>query len=311
MRVAFFTESQYLGKIPREHLNLRTELTWMVALGASHIPINRMHEIPAKQFDIGIVIIPKRKDYLLEFPLVNEMSRLCNTIGAMQEGTCTYWQDNEIVEQIWYFNTLTEMDIIFAHNDNDRLYYEGLTGVRTELLHTLMITDYINQNKGHRSGVMMGGNMVQIYGGFDSYQVALELDTEVHALTTGRMKPEEELLDIVHHPWMDWSKWIELLGTMKYGIQMGTPSAGTFNLNCAYHGIPCIGYSNVNTQLKLHPYTTVEPGDIAKAKEIARRLKSVQSFYDVCSRMTKQLYDIHYSEEAFLRQWEKSVKGLI
>lgn len=265
--------------------------------------------IPDDSFDIGIIIIPKQKDYLLEWPILEHMKRACKKVGAMQEGTCTYWQDNEIAEQIWYFNLLTEMDVLFAHNDSDRLYYEGLTGVRTELLHSLMITDYVKPHVGVRKGVMMGGNMVQAYGGFDSYQVALELDTEVHALTTGRMKPEEDMLDITHHPWMRWSEWIELLGGFKYGIQMGTPSAGTFNLNCAYQGIPCIGYDNVNTQ-RLHPYTSVKVGDIAKAKEIARRLKTDEHFYNDCSKMARNLYELHYSEEAFLKQWDKSIEGL-
>jgi len=310
MKIGFFTEGQYNGMVPRENTNMRTELAWQTALRSSHVPINNLHLVPNDSFDLGIVIIPKSKVGLTEYPLVAEMKRTCKKIGAMQEGTCTYWQDNEIADQIWYFNTLTEMDVIFCHNHSDQLYYEGLTGVRSELLHTLMITDYVNLPPKDRKGVMIGGNMVQVYGGFDSYQVALELDTEVHALTTGRMKPEEDMLDITHHPWMRWSEWIELLGQFKYGIQMGTPSAGTFNLNCAYHGIPCIGYDNVNTQIKLHPYTTVKPGDIAHAKEIARRLKDDESFYNTCSNTSVLLYVEYYSEEAFLEQWDKSIEGL-
>ena len=36
--------------------------------------------------------------------------------------------------------------------------------------------------------------------------------------------------------------WIYELSKHKYGIQLGTAAAGTFNLNCSYLGIPCIGY---------------------------------------------------------------------
>ena len=56
----------------------------------------------------------------------------------------------------------------------------------------------------------------------------------------------------------DVGDWINKLSEFRYGIQLGTASAGTFNLNCSFHGIPCIGYSNVNTQDILHPLTTIK-----------------------------------------------------
>ena len=43
----------------------------------------------------------------------------------MQESYYYYWQDSSIVEQIWYFNFITEMDLIFCHNDVDLKYYNG------------------------------------------------------------------------------------------------------------------------------------------------------------------------------------------
>lgn len=35
MKIAFFTEGGYQGKVPRNHPNMRTELAWMCALNAS------------------------------------------------------------------------------------------------------------------------------------------------------------------------------------------------------------------------------------------------------------------------------------
>ena len=83
---------------------------------------------------------------------------------------------------------------------------------------------------------------------------------------------------------------------------MGTASAGTFNLNCSFHGIPCIGYSNVNTQNILHPLTTVDVGEIDKAKEIANKLKD-EKFYKLCMETTKKRYNNYYSEEVFVNHW--------
>ena len=54
------------------------------------------------------------------------------------------------------------------------------------------------------------------------------------------------------------------------GVQLGTPSAGTFNLNLSFHGIPCIGYDQVNPQKDLHPQTTIEEGDLNRGIELAQ-----------------------------------------
>ena len=58
------------------------------------------------------------------------------------------------------------------------------------------------------------------------------------------MKKEEEQV-LKHVPWVMWSEWIDVLSQYKYGVQLGTAAAGQFQLNCSYHGIPCIGYSNL------------------------------------------------------------------
>ena len=59
-----------------------------------------------------------------------------------------------------------------------------------------------------------------------------------------------------------------------------------------------------NTQKILHPKTTVELGDVIRAKEIARKLKD-KDFYDDCSKSTKENYEKYYSEEKFLEHTNK------
>ena len=63
-----------------------------------------------------------------------------------------------------------------------------------------MITDKIKTitEPKDRSGVIIGGNMCQWYGGFDSYVVGKQVGLPIYAPTTGRMKPEERGLDITH-----------------------------------------------------------------------------------------------------------------
>ena len=301
MNIGFFSEAGYEGKVPRNHPNMRTDVAWVCALGATHHPLSKVQTLPDNLYDVGVMILPKKREMLLNYPLLEQYRRVCRKVTIMQESYYNYWQDSPIAEQIWYFNFITEMDLIFCHNDIDLTYYNGLTNVRTELLPSVMITDDIVSRSEWGNGTILGGNWVWAYGGFDSYQVALELDNPITAVTTGRMKSEEK--EVLNHiPWVMWREWIDILSQFNVGIQLGTASAGTFNLNCSFHGIPCIGYSNVNTQNILHPLTTVDVGEIDKAKEIANKLKD-EKFYKLCMETTKKRYNNYYSEEVFVNHW--------
>ena len=303
MSIGFFSEAGYEGTVGRNHPNMRTDVAWVCALEAYHCPIPMISTVQDNSFDIGVMILPKKREKLLNYPLLEQYKRVCKKVTVMQESYYNYWQDSSIAEQIWYFNFLTEMDLVFCHNDVDLKYYNGITNVRTELLPTVMITDNIVPRNESGDGVIIGGNWVRDYGGFDSYQVALEITDDITSITTGRMKPEEKGL-FKHLDWMYWSEWINVLSQYHIGVQLGTAAAGTFNLNCSFHGIPCIAYSNSNTQKILHPKTTVELGDITGAKKIARKLKD-KDFYDECSESTKENYKKYYSEEKFLEHWNR------
>ena len=303
MNVGFFSEAGYEGKVSRNHPNMRTDVAWVCALNATHHPLPKIQTLSDNLYDIGVMILPKKREMLLDYPLLEQYRRVCKKVTVMQESYYNYWHDSPIAEQIWYFNFIASMDLIFCHNDIDLRYYGGLTNVRTELMPTVMITDGIVRRNEWSDGTIIGGNWVRDYGGFDSYQVALELGNPITAVTTGRMKPEEEQI-LNHIPWVMWREWIDILSQFNVGVQLGTAAAGTFNLNCSFHGIPCIAYSNSNTQRILHPLTTVELGEIDKAKEIANKLKD-DKFYKLCMETTQKRYEAHYSEEKFFSHIER------
>jgi hypothetical protein len=83
---------------------------------------------------------------------------------------------------------------------------------------------------------------------------------------------------------------------------MRTHAAGTFALNCAYLGIPCIGYKGLDTQEICHPSTTVDIGDLGHARKIARELKTNKEYYRNCSKIAKFNYEQHYKEEKWLKK---------
>jgi len=303
MKVGFFTEGGFEGKITLDNINIRTDAAWMYLTDATHHPFSRLQDLPDKSYDVGVMILPKKRRMLLNYPLLEQYRRVCKKVTVMQESYYNYWQDSPIEEQIWYFNFIASMDIIFCHNDVDLNYYNGLTNVRTELMPTVMITDGIVVRNEWGNGTIIGGNWVKDYGGFDSYQVALELGNPITAITTGRMKPEESQM-LNHIPWVMWREWIDILSQFNVGVQLGTAAAGQFQLNTSFHGIPCIGYSNLNTQRILHPLTTVELGEIDKAKDIARKLKD-EEFYNLCMETTQKRFEKYYSEEMFVKNWKR------
>ena len=295
MKIAFFTEGRYQGKIQRNELNMRTDLAWICALKADHWNVNQS---PNQQYDLGIVIIPKKNP---QFDL-NKIKQFCNKTAVMQEGPNWYWQDYPLEQQIWYFNTIQEADFMFVHNESDKKYYEGLTGKECKILPSLMIEDSIkNLPQVERENVIIGGNFCSWYGGFDSYIVAQEADCPIYIPSMGRkIEGEEEMDNLNHLPYMNWVEWIKTLNKFKYGIHMmRTHAAGTFALNCAYLGIPCIGYEGLDTQEKCHPNLTVKLGDLVDAKKKIIELKNNKDWYRECSKVAKFNYKQYYHESKF------------
>ena len=295
MNVAFFTESNYPGKVSRDDLYMRTDLAWMCSLEADHWNINQP---PNQQYDLGIVIIPKNNP---QFDL-NKIKQCCDKVAVMQEGPNWFWQDYPLNQQIWYFNTIQEADFMFVHNKSDKRYYEGLTGKECKILPSLMIEDSIKDlPQVERKDIIIGGNFCSWYGGFDSYIVAQEADCSIYIPSMGRkIEGEEQIPNLNHLPYMNWVEWIKTLNKFKYGVHMmRTHAAGTFALNCAYLGIPCIGYEGLNTQEICHPHLTVKLGDLATAKEKLTLLKTNTEFYNKCSLTSKENYKKYYHENKF------------
>lgn len=297
MKIAFFTEMKFNGKIPRTHTNMRTEFAWMVALNADHYNLT---QTPNKKYDLGIVINSKTSPEQVN---VKRYKTKCDKVAIMQEGPFWYYQDYTLDKQIHYFNNLTNADLILAHNNVDVNYFKGLVDNKeVKVLRSLMIEDPILNltNTQDRSGVMIGGNMKSWYGGFDSYILARSITSEIYSPQMGRRQEGEEQLGIKQLPYMEWNQWISELSKRKIGIHMmRTHAAGTFALNCSYLGIPCIGYKGLDTQRILHPKLTVEDGDLNTARKLINKLENDKEFYTLCSDLTKLLYQEHYHESNF------------
>ena len=108
--------------------------------------------------------------------------------------------------------------------------------------------------------------------------------------TSHAMRDNESHL-INHLPRVSWVDWMRQLSTFKYAIHlMPTAAAGTFSLNCAYFGIPCIGNKDVDTQIICHPELSVDVNDLEQARYLTKRLKKDELFYEHCSKTAKENY---------------------
>jgi hypothetical protein len=110
------------------------------------------------------------------------------------------------------------------------------------------------------------------------------------------MRESEELVDGLNHlPRLEWLDWMKELSTFKYAVHlMPTVAAGTFSLNCAYFGIPCIGNEKVDTQRICHPHLFIDVGDVGRARELVVRLRDDIEFYNECSELSKVNYNKYY-----------------
>ena len=320
MRIAFLTEMGFEGTIPNNHPNARTEFAWMNALNATHYPLAKYQLVSG--YDVVFIIFPKGKLFLsaegskigdgvnpasvyLQQPLVETLKQKNQKVYYIQEGPHWWWNDYEVVDQIRFYNFLSQSDGIFAHNLSDSLYYKGLfPNKKVEIIHSLMIEDLIKDIQPQTENkVLIGGNFARWYGGFESYIIASQFQLPIWGQESHAKRENEGALDNLNHfPRMMWIDWMKEVSKFKYGVHlMPTVAAGTFSLNCAYFGIPVIGNEKVDTQRLLHPQLSVEVNDLESAMIMAEMLKD-PTFYKKKSEEARDNYQTLYTKEVWVKE---------
>ena len=322
MKIAFLTEMGFTGKIPVNHPNMRTEFAWMHALDADHYNIADS----VAGYDAVIVIFPKGRVFLdacgsrlvreenpisklLTHDFVGKLKLNNKKVFYMQEGPHWWFNDYELADQINFYNMIASCDGILAHNQSDTNYYKGLfPGKQVDVMPTLMIDsiveDIVPQTE---EKVIIGGNFARWYGGFESYLIAQEFGVPIWGQTSHAMRDGEEQL-FNHLPRVLWTDWMKQLSSFKYAVHlMPTVAAGTFGLNCAYFGIPCIGNKQVDTQNICHPDLAVDVHDLEQARLLAKKLIEDKDFYTHCSKVAQDNYKKHYNKKLFT----DNIKGIL
>ena len=321
MKVAFVTEMNFEGKVPSNYQNMRTEFSWMHTMDATHFHIRNLLNLNG--YDKVFIIFPKGKVFLsaegstisdsknpvsdlLEMDLVGILKSKGNkSVFYVQEGPHWWFNDYEIVDQIRFYNMISSCDGIYAHNESDLKYYKGLfPDKEVRVIPTLMVEELIKDIKPiPEDKVIIGGNFCRWYGGFESYIVASNFGLPIWVQTSHAMRKNEESIGINHLPRVSWVEWMKQLSSFKYAVHlMSTVAAGTFSLNCAYFGIPCIGNVEVDTQRICHPELSVHVGDIQRARELVLKLSRDNDFYNECSNSSVNNFKSKYSINNFIEK---------
>ena len=316
MKILFLSELGHTDKVPRDYRHMRTEFAQMCALQSDHLPITQIQNYQGDtDYDHVVLLISKTlqlREFLLTFDIVETARQLGKKVWFMQESTSWIHQTMKLPHQVTHVNILNSVDGILSENVTDYKYYRGVapnTPVHT--IPTLMIEDYLldarkteKQNK-----TMIGGNCSDWYGGFDSYLVA---DVYKNKIDMPRMRNtdfHDQLPRLSIIPHIEFTDWIYKLSEYKYAVHlMPAITAGTFCLNSAFLGIPCIGYEESDPQRLCQPDLSVELYNIERAKQLANRLKNDEDFYKECSRKSIENYTKHYHETVFLKYMEGVLK---
>ena len=310
-KILFLSELGHTGKVPRDYKHMRTEFAQFCALEADHCPIYQINQYNQTDYDHVILLIsktPELRDFLLNFDIVEKAREFGKKVWFMQEATCWIHQTMKLQHQIIHYNILNSVDGILSENTTDYKYYKGTapnTPVHT--IPTLIIEDYLLDARDveKQDKTMVGGNCSNWYGGFDSYMVADIYDNKIDMPKMRNTDFHDQLPRLSVLPHIQFYDWIYKLAEYKYAVHlMPAITAGTFCLNAAFLGIPCIGYIESDPQRLCQPDLSIDLYDIEKAVELAKRLRDDKDFYTECSHKALENYTKYYNESVFLKYME-------
>lgn len=312
----FVTELGFEGNVPEDYTNLRAAETWIKYLDAYHLNIFKVLESNQSYDGTCWLIIPKglkAVEMLMQHyqNLIPILKTKFDKVYCIQEGETTFWNHYTVSIQLWIYLQFQESDKIYTQNTYDLKYFKGLfpdkpLGILRSVMDTTNID--VNNFKPKQDKVILPGPYTIEYHGFTqtiiSHHTGCSID--IPPMGEGRMpKDSWKMADNVGVNYLDymmWKEWIENLSQYKYAyFLVPVIGAGTFPLNCAYHGIPCIGDVRAETQSILYPELCVDYLDLETALSLTKKLSTDKEFYNHTSNYAKEMIGIHFTKEKFLQ----------
>lgn len=313
------SEMGFEGYFPVNYPNLRVLETQLLYLEAYHLPIQKIIT-EGKTYKGSLLYNIGKGDF--EKPYISDLyHNYHNIVGLLQEkfegvyiyqdGEIGWWNQVDTRLQAWWYNQLRAASGILVPNSTDVSFYKGLfPDKEIKVIRSVMTDEGLDKSKfkPKENRTLITGPLTREYNGFSQLLLAHNLDMPVDIPPMGESRMPKDSwemadnLGVNYLQYMTWAEWMYNLSRYKIGYMMSSATAsGSFALNCAYLGIPCIGDKRADTQSILFPDLAVDVFDNEKALELTFKLKNDLDFYIEVSNKAKRLYKKEFTKEKMLK----------
>ena len=320
MNIKYSTsEMGFEGYFPVNYPNLRVLETQLLYLEAYHLPIHKILN-DGKTYKGSILYnIGKggfEKPYISDLyhnyhNVVSLLQEKFDEIYIYQDGEIGWWNQVDTRLQAWWYNQLRASNGILVPNSTGIPFYKGLFPDKDiKVIRSVMTDEGLDKTKfkPQENRTIITGPLTREYNGFSQVLIAHNADMPIDIPPMGESRMPKDSwemapnLGINYLNYMSWVDWMYNLSRYKIGYMMSTATAsGSFALNCAYLGIPCIGDKRADTQSILFPDLAIDVFDNKKALDLTLKLKKDLDFYIEVSNKAKRLYKKEFTKEKMLK----------
>ena len=320
MNIKYATsEMGFEGYFPVNYPNLRVLETQLLYLEAYHLPIHKILN-DGKTYKGSILYnIGKggfEKPYISDLyhnyhNVVSLLQEKFDEIYIYQDGEIGWWNQVDTRLQAWWYNQLRASNGILVPNSTDIPFYKGLfPDKEIKVIRSVMTDEGLDKTKfkPQENRTIVTGPLTREYNGFSQVLIAHNADMPIDIPPMGESRMPKDSwemapnLGINYLNYMSWVDWMYNLSRYKIGYMMSAATAsGSFALNCAYLGIPCIGDKRADTQSILFPDLAIDVFDNKKALDLTLKLKKDLDFYIEVSNKAKRLYKKEFTKEKMLQ----------
>ena len=320
MNIKYATsEMGFEGYFPVNYPNLRVLETQLLYLEAYHLPIHKILN-DGKTYKGSILYnIGKggfEKPYISDLyhnyhNVVNLLQEKFDEIYIYQDGEIGWWNQVDTRLQAWWYNQLRASNGILVPNSTDIPFYKGLfPDKEIKVIRSVMTDEGLDKTKfkPQENRTIVTGPLTREYNGFSQVLIAHNADMPIDIPPMGESRMPKDSwemapnLGINYLNYMSCVDWMYNLSRYKIGYMMSAATAsGSFALNCAYLGIPCIGDKRADTQSILFPDLAIDVFDNKKALDLTLKLKKDLDFYIEVSNKAKRLYKKEFTKEKMLK----------
>ena len=320
MNIKYATsEMGFEGYFPVNYPNLRVLETQLLYLEAYHLPIHKILN-DGKTYKGSILYnIGKggfEKPYISDLyhnyhNVVSLLQEKFDEIYIYQDGEIGWWNQVDTRLQTWWYNQLRAANGILVPNSTDIPFYKGLfPDKEIKVIRSVMTDEGLDKTKfkPQENRTIVTGPLTREYNGFSQVLIAHNADMPIDIPPMGESRMPKDSwemapnLGINYLNYMSWVDWMYNLSRYKIGYMMSAATAsGSFALNCAYLGIPCIGDKRADTQSILFPDLAIDVFDNKKALDLTLKLKKDLDFYIEVSNKAKRLYKKEFTKEKMLK----------